>query len=73
MPKRVDPPANTTKTKNDTRMTKQTRARRATPKPPATPSHDRIAVRAYEIYTSGEGNSPFDDWIRAERELVTIR
>ena len=36
-----------------------------------TPSHDRIAVRAYEIYLS-RGGSPgreLEDWLEAERQL----
>jgi hypothetical protein len=36
-----------------------------------TPGHDRIAVRAYEIYLS-RGGSPgreLEDWLEAERQL----
>ena len=33
------------------------------------PSHDLIARRAYEIWSSGQGGSEFDNWVRAEREL----
>jgi hypothetical protein len=32
-------------------------------------THEMIAKRAYEIYTSGQGGSEHDNWIRAEREL----
>ena len=32
-------------------------------------SHDQIARRAYEIWSSGQGGSEFDNWLRAEREL----
>ncbi|HYE18266.1 MAG TPA: DUF2934 domain-containing protein [Tepidisphaeraceae bacterium] len=30
---------------------------------------DQIAVRAYEIWASGQGGSEHDNWLRAEREL----
>jgi hypothetical protein len=30
-----------------------------------------IAVRAYEIYESGEGGTAEDHWLRAERQLLT--
>jgi len=33
-------------------------------------SHEDIAKRAYEIYSSGHGGSAVDDWLRAERELL---
>ena len=42
---------------------------------PATPgaakvvTHEQIARRAYEIWSSGQGGSDFDNWTRAEREL----
>jgi hypothetical protein len=32
-------------------------------------SHEQIAKRAYEISQSGNGGSPEDNWLRAEREL----
>jgi DUF2934 family protein len=32
-------------------------------------SHDQIARRAYEIFKSGTGGTPEDNWFRAEREL----
>ncbi len=35
------------------------------------PTHEEIALRAYEIYLEREGSpgDAFDDWTRAEREL----
>lgn len=35
----------------------------------AEPTFDQIARRAYEIYSSGDGGSEADNWLRAEREL----
>jgi len=32
-------------------------------------THEMIAKRAYEIFTSGKGGSQNDNWFRAEREL----
>lgn len=32
-------------------------------------SRESIALRAYEIWQSGQGGSDFDNWCRAEREL----
>jgi len=45
------------------------------PKAPATkpaPTHDEIALRAYHIYLQRNGapGNPFDDWKRAEHELL---
>lgn len=37
--------------------------------PKAPPAYEHIAVRAYYIWQSS-GGSEFDNWIRAERELV---
>ena len=34
-----------------------------------TATHDEIATRAYFIHLEG-GGDPFENWIRAERELV---
>ncbi|MGH7179253.1 MAG: DUF2934 domain-containing protein [Tepidisphaeraceae bacterium] len=46
---------------------------KATPMNPApqrkTIAHDQIARRAYEIYLSGKGGTPDENWLRAEREL----
>lgn len=33
-------------------------------------SYDAIAKRAYEIFESGEGGTPQENWERAERELT---
>lgn len=35
----------------------------------ADPGYDAVAQRAYEIFESGEGGSPQENWERAEREL----
>ena len=32
-------------------------------------TYAQIAHRAYEIWSSGQGGSDFDNWVRAEREL----
>jgi hypothetical protein len=32
-------------------------------------THEQIARRAYEIFKSGTGGTPEDNWFRAEREL----
>jgi hypothetical protein len=42
------------------------------PKPATTPSHEEIALRAYHIYLQRNGSpgSAFEDWKRAEQELV---
>ena len=34
-----------------------------------TVTQEQIARRAYEIYKSGTGGTPEDNWYRAEREL----
>jgi hypothetical protein len=36
------------------------------------PTHEQIAVRAYEIFLArgGEHGKPNDDWFQAERELT---
>lgn len=36
---------------------------------PLEPSHDEIALRAYEIHESGEGGDELENWLRAEQEL----
>lgn len=36
----------------------------------AVPAYEEIALRAYEIHESGEGDGPLEDWLRAERELT---
>jgi len=35
-------------------------------------TQDDIARKAYEIWTSGQGGSEYDNWVRAERELRGI-
>lgn len=37
------------------------------------PSPDAIRKRAYELYCArkGQGGTPEDDWLRAERELMS--
>ena len=51
----------------------QPAAKSATPASPAAAAkpvtHELIARRAYEIWSSGHGGSDLDNWIRAEREL----
>jgi hypothetical protein len=42
-------------------------AERTAPKPEIT--HQRIAERAYELYTQGAPGSPTDHWLQAEHEL----
>ena len=32
-------------------------------------NYDRIAKRAYEIFESGDGGTPQENWERADREL----
>lgn len=54
------------KMKSSIPTTKKTRATKATP------THEEIKLRAYEIYLE-RGGAPGDaleDWIRAERELI---
>ena len=38
---------------------------------PAPVSHEQIALRAYELHLLGAGADPMDNWLRAERELVS--
>lgn len=40
----------------------------AVPAPPALPAREKVAARAAEIWRE-TGGAPFDNWIRAEREL----
>lgn len=46
-------------------------APKKTPKPPAAPTYDEIALRAYNIYLErgGTPGDPMQDWLQAEREL----
>ena len=41
--------------------------------PAPEPSHDEIALRAYEIHESGAGGDAIENWLRAERELAEAR
>jgi hypothetical protein len=45
-----------------------TRRRRAEPRPV---SHEQIALRAYELHLLGQGADAMENWLRAERELVS--
>jgi hypothetical protein len=52
----------------------------ATPKPMKSriaklPSHEEIALRAYEFYLERKGayGNPFEDWTRAESELLEAK
>jgi Protein of unknown function (DUF2934) len=47
-------------------VTKRTTSRK---KKAATPTYDDIARRAYYIHLE-QGGDPFENWIRAERELI---
>ena len=40
--------------------------------PPAQPTEEEIAIRAYHIYLDrgGAEGDPSDDWLQAERELA---
>ena len=42
------------------------------PKQSPAPTHDEIALRAYHIYLQRNGapGNPFEDWKRAEEELL---
>lgn len=39
---------------------------------PKRSTHDKIALRAYEIYLARNGapGNPLEDWVRAEREIL---
>ena len=41
----------------------------------ARPTHEEIALRAYQIYLErgGTPGNPMEDWTRAERELIEKR
>lgn len=41
----------------------------ASPAPMRMVTSDMIATRAYEIWSSGQGGSEMDNWLRAESEL----
>ena len=71
-------PKTTAKTADETPQPRVRRARRAV-KPssrkraaaPAPVSHEQIALRAYELHLLGVGADPMENWLRAERELVS--
>jgi hypothetical protein len=61
--------AKTTSTKRVRRAVKPAARKRAAARGPVT--HEQIALRAYELHLLGAGADPMDNWLRAERELVT--
>lgn len=63
MPSKQDKPA--TKVKRSTSKTTKPRTRRR-----RSPSHEDIAVRAYELYLAQGGGDEVSHWLEAERELV---
>ena len=66
MPARQDKPApKRTRTSTAKGTKPQTRRRRV-----ATPTHDAIAVRAYELYLGDADGDEVSHWLQAERELA---
>jgi hypothetical protein len=61
--------AKTTTAKRVRRAVKPATRKRAAAPAPVT--HEQIALRAYELHIAGVGADPMDNWLRAERELVT--
>jgi hypothetical protein len=61
--------AKTTTAKRVRRGVKPTARKRTAAPAPVT--HEQIALRAYELHLLGVGADPMDNWLRAERELVT--
>jgi hypothetical protein len=61
--------AKTTTAKRVRRAVKPAARKRAAA--PASITHDQIALRAYELHLLGAGADPMDNWLRAERELVS--
>jgi hypothetical protein len=61
--------AKTTTAKRVRRAVKPTARKRAAA--PAPIPHEQIALRAYELHLLGAGQDPMDNWLRAERELVS--
>ena len=55
--------------KETVKKTVRKAAPRRTTKKIAPPTHDDIATRAYYIHLE-QGGDPFENWLRAERELV---
>lgn len=37
---------------------------------PTTALQNRIRIRAYELFQAQSGNSPLENWLRAEREIL---
>jgi hypothetical protein len=67
-------PKDTTATKTSTakrvrRVVKPSARKRAAAPEPVT--HEQIALRAYELHLLGAGADPMENWLRAERELVS--
>jgi hypothetical protein len=58
-----------TASKRVRRVVKPSARRRAAAPQPVT--HEQIALRAYELHLLGAGADPMDNWLRAERELVS--
>jgi hypothetical protein len=58
-----------TATKRVRRAVKPSARKRAAA--PERVSHEQIALRAYELHLHGAGADPMDNWLRAERELVS--
>jgi hypothetical protein len=54
--------------KNGSRPSERTKSKSTK----AVTKHDRIALRAYEIYLQRNGapGDPLEDWVRAENELL---
>ena len=58
-------------TKADTKAVRKPAVRRRKTAVAAAPvTHDAIAERAYALYESGSEGTPFEHWLRAERELT---
>ena len=58
--------------KPKTTSRRPTRRLQPAPHTPSVPEnlHERIAVRAYEIYERRIRQGPLDDWLQAEREIL---
>jgi DUF2934 family protein len=63
MPSKQDKPATKVKRSPSKATKPRLRRRRA-------PSHDDIAMRAYELYLAEGGGDELSHWLRAEQELV---
>ena len=60
-----------TKSTKTTAATKPKTVRARKPKVAAV-TPEQVAERAYYIWADGSGDDPFENWIRAERELTTV-